>query len=132
MAIQWLTHLKKKTEKADNSYTQGEKNNRAVFLERLGTVYRENNNNQLAIDTFRKMLALGDDNAVRGYQQIIDTYREAKQWQQATDAAREASQRLPKDRGLKMVYAAQLAGMGKADEGFRQVKALLPGKPDGR
>src|SRR5438105_13139647 len=123
-AIQVLQNLLKKTEKADNSYTQGEKNNRAVLLERLGTIYRENNNNQLAIDTFRKMLVLGDDNAVRGYQQIIDTYREAKQWQQATDAAREASQRLPKDRGLKMVYAAQLADMGKADAGLQQVKSL--------
>ena len=131
-AIQVLQNLLKKTEKADNSYSQGEKNNRAVFLERLGTIYRENNNNQLAIDTFRKMLALGDENAVRGYQQIIDTYREAKQWQQATDAAREASQKLPKDRGLKMVYAAQLADMGKADEGLQQVKALLAGKPDDR
>ena len=131
-AIQVLQNLLKKTEKADNSYTQGEKNNRAVFLERLGTIYRENNNNQFAIDTFRKMLALGDENAVRGYQQIIDTYREAKQWQQATDAAREASQKLPKDRGLKMVYAAQLADMGKADEGLQQVKALLTGKPDDR
>ncbi|PYX03516.1 MAG: hypothetical protein DMG85_19620 [Acidobacteria bacterium] len=131
-AIQVLQNLLKKTEKADNSYTQGEKNNRAVFSERLGTIYRENNNNQLAIDTFRKMLALGDENAVRGYQQIIDTYREAKQWQQATDAAREASQKLPKDRGLKMVYAAQLADMGKADEGLQQVKALLTGKPDDR
>jgi hypothetical protein len=67
-----LQNLLKKTEKAESSYTQGEKNNRAVFLERLGTIYRENNNNQLAIDTFRKMLLLGDDNAVRGYQQIID------------------------------------------------------------
>ena len=30
------------------------------------------------------MVVLGDENAERGYQQIIDTYREAKQWQQAT------------------------------------------------
>jgi tetratricopeptide (TPR) repeat protein len=131
-AIQVLQNLLKKTEKGDNSYTQGEKNNRAVFLERLGTIYRDNSSNQLAIDTFRKMLTLGDDNAIRGYQQIIDTYREAKQWQQATDAAREASQRLPKDRGLKMVYAAQLADMGQVDAGLQQVKSLLTGKPDDR
>ena len=58
------------------------------------------------------MIALGDDNAVRGYQQIIDTYREAKQWQQATAAAKEATQKLPNDRGLQMVYAAQLADTG--------------------
>ncbi len=131
-AIQVLQPLLKKTEKPDNSYIPGERSNRAVFLERLGTIYRENNNDQLALETFRKMLTLGDENAVRGYQQIIDTYREAKQWQQATDAAKEAVQKLPNDRGLKMVYAAQLADMGQPDAGLQQVKAQLKGTPEDR
>jgi tetratricopeptide (TPR) repeat protein len=131
-AIQVLLGLLKKTEKADGSYTQPEKNNRTVFLERLGTVYRENNNDQMALETFRKMLVLGDDNAERGYQQIIDTYREAKQWQQATDAAKEAVQKLPNDRGLKMVYAAQLADMGQTDEALQKVNSLLKGAPEDR
>ena len=131
-AIQVLQDLLKKTEKPDSNYTAGEKNNRAVFLERLGTVYRDNNQNQLAIDTFRKMLPLGDDNAERAYQQIIDTYREDKQWQQATDTAKEAVQKLPNDRGLKMVYAAQLADMGQPEVGLDQVKAMLKGTPDDR
>jgi tetratricopeptide (TPR) repeat protein len=131
-AIQVLQDLLKKTEKPDNGYTQGEKNNRAVFLERLGTIYRDNGNDQSAIETFRKMLPLGDENAERGYQQIIDTYREAKQWQQATDTAKEASTKLPKSRGLKMVYAAQLSDMGQPDAGLDQVKSLLKGTPDDR
>jgi tetratricopeptide (TPR) repeat protein len=131
-AAQILQDLVKKTDKPDNSYSQGEKNNRAVFLERLGTVYRDNSNEQLATETFRKMLALGDDNAERGYQQIIDTYREAKQWQKATDAAKEATQKLPNDRGLKMVYASQLADMGQPDAGLDQVKSLLKGTAEDR
>lgn len=131
-AIQVLQTLLKKSEKADGSYTQGEKNNRTVFLERLGTIYRDNNNNPQALETFRKMLALGDENAVRGYQEIIDTYRETKQWQQATDAAKEAVQKLPNDRNLRMVYASQLADMGQADAGLQQVKALLKGTPEDR
>src|SRR5438445_12196449 len=131
-AAQILQDLLKKTEKPDNNYTQAEKNNRSVFLELLGSVYRDNNNSQLAIDTFRKMLTLGDENAQRGYQQIIDTYREAKQWQKATDAAKEATQKLPNDRGLKMVYAAQLADMGQTDAGLDQVKSLLKGTPEDR
>src|SRR4029077_16887332 len=131
-AIQVLQGLLKKTEKADGNYTQPEKNNRTVFLERLGTIYRENRNDQAALDTFRKMLPLGDDNAERGYQQIIDTYREAKQWQQATDAAKEAVQKLPNSRGLKMVYAAQLADMGQTDAGFQRVKSMLKGTPEDR
>jgi tetratricopeptide (TPR) repeat protein len=131
-AAQILQDLVKKTDKPDNNYSQSEKNNRAVFLERLGTVYRDNNNEQLAIETFQKMLPLGDDNAERGYQQIIDTYREAKQWQKATDAAKEATLKLPNDRGLKMVYAAQLADMGQVDAGLAQVKSLLDGTAQDR
>jgi tetratricopeptide (TPR) repeat protein len=127
-----LQDLLKKTEKADNSYTQEEKDRRAVFLERLGTVQRESNNDSAALDTFRKMLPLGNENAARGYQQIIDTYREEKQWQQATDVAKEAVDKLPKDRDLKMVYAGQLADMGQADAGLQQVKSLLKGSSDDR
>jgi tetratricopeptide (TPR) repeat protein len=131
-AAQVLQDLLKKTEKPDGKYSKEEVNNRAVFLERLGTIYREDNNEQLAIETFRKMLTLGDDNAERGYQQIIDTDREAKQWQAATDTAKEAVEKLPDKTGLKMVYAAQLADMGKPDEGLQQVKSLLTGKPEDR
>ena len=131
-AAEILQDLVKKTDKPDNNYSQSEKNNRAVFLERLGTVYRDNNNQQLALETFRKMLSLGDDNAERGYQQIIDTYQESKQWQKAADVAKEATQKLPNDRGLKMVYAAQLADMGQPDAGLNQVKSLLNGTPQDR
>jgi len=131
-AAQTMQDLLKKTEKADGSYTQSEKNNRAVFLERLGTIHRENNNSAAALEAFRRTLTLGEENAQRGYQQIIDTYREAKQWQQATDAAKEAVEKLPNDRGLKMVYASQLADMGQADKGLDQVKSMLQGKPEDR
>jgi tetratricopeptide (TPR) repeat protein len=130
-AIQTLKELLKKTEKPD-TYTQEEKDNRTLFLERLGSVYRDNGNNELALDTFRKMLVLGGENAERGYQQMIDTCREAKRWQQATDIAKEAVLKLPNNRGLKMVYAAQLADMGQVDEGLRQVRALLKGTADDR
>jgi len=131
-AAQVLQDLLKKTEKADGNYTQNEKNNRSVFLERLGSIYKDQGNTQLAADTFRKMTALGDDNAVRGYQQLIDTYREAKQWQQATTVAKEAAQKLPKDRGLRMVLDGQLADSGEPDKALKDVHSLLEGKPEDR
>ena len=131
-AAQTLQDLLKKTEKPDSSYTQGERNNRAVFLERLGTVYRDQAKYPEAVDVFRKMVALGDDNTVRGYQQIIDTYREAKQWQQATAVAKEAVQKLPNDRGLQMVYAGQLADTGQPDKALAEVKSMLKGTPEDR
>jgi tetratricopeptide (TPR) repeat protein len=133
-AVQVLKDLLKKSEKPDAvSYTQGEKSNRAVFLERLGTIYRDQGNNQAAVETFREMIALGgDDNGERGYQQIIDTWREAKEWQKATDAAKEATQKLPNSRDLKMVLAAQQADMGNSDRALKDVQALLKGVPEDR
>ena len=131
-AAKILSDLLDKTEKKDDSYTQGEKNNRAVFLERLGSVYRDQQSYNQAADTFRKMLPLGDENAVRGYQEMIDTYREAKQWQQATAVAKEAHEKLPNDRGLRMVYASQLADSGQTDKAIADVRSLLKGTPDDR
>ncbi len=131
-AIQILTQLLQKTEHTDGDYSTADQNNRSVFLERLGTVYREANKNQLAIETFRKMLPLGDENAMRGYQQIIETYRDTKQWQQATDVAEEAAKKFPNDRSLQMVAASQQADMGNAGPAIEKVKSLLKGTPDDR
>jgi len=131
-AIQMLQQLLQKSEKPDGQYTPGERSNRAVFLERLGSIYRDTGRTQLAIDTFRRMLSLGDDAASRGYQQLIDTYREAKQWQQATAMAQEAVAKLPKDRSLKVVLAGQLADTGEPEQGLTLVKSLLKGGPEDR
>jgi len=131
-AITVLNQLLQKTEHADGQYSVPEKNNRAVFVERLGTVYREANKHQLAVETFRKMLDLGDDNAIRGYQQIIETYRDNRQWQMATDVAVEAAKKFPDDRDLQMVAASQQADMGNADAAIARVRAMLKGTPDDR
>jgi tetratricopeptide (TPR) repeat protein len=128
-AITILNQLLQKTEHSEDQYTLGDKNNRAVFLERLGTIYREANKNQQAEQTFRQMLDLGDENAVRGYQQIIETYRDNKQWQMATTVAEEAAKRFPTDRDLQMEAASQEADMGNATQAIDQVKALLKGNP---
>jgi tetratricopeptide (TPR) repeat protein len=132
-AIPIMKDLLKKSEKADGKYSNGERSNRAVFLERLGSIYREQGNNQAAIDVFRQIVALGgDENIERGYQQIIDTWREAKEWQKATDAANEAVKKLPTSRDLKMVLAAQQADMGESDKAIKDVRAMLKGDADDR
>jgi tetratricopeptide (TPR) repeat protein len=79
----------------------GDKSNRALFLERLGNIYREAGRPLLAMETFRKIVDLGGDEAARGYQDVIDAYREQKQWNDATRTAHEAVKKLPNDKGLK-------------------------------
>jgi tetratricopeptide (TPR) repeat protein len=131
-SISMLNQLLQKTEHANGEYDTADKNNRALFLERLGTVYREANKPQMAIDTFRRMLDLGDENAVRGYQEIIETYRDQKQWQMATNVAEEAAKKYPNDRSLQLVAASQRADMGEAGPAIEQVKAMLKGNGDDR
>jgi tetratricopeptide (TPR) repeat protein len=131
-AAKILQDLLKKTEKPDNNYSQSDRSNRAVFIERLGRIYRDQSNHSAAVETFRKMLTLGDESAESGYQEIIDTYREAKQWPQATAAAKEAVQKLPNNRDLRMVLDAQLADTGDADKALADVRSLLKGTADDR
>jgi tetratricopeptide (TPR) repeat protein len=131
-AVKVLQDLLKKTEKPDTSYSQAERNNRGIFIERLGMVYRDQENYQAAVDAFRKMIPLGDDNTKTAYQDIIDTYRDAKQWPQATAAAKEAAEKMPDDRELRMVLDAQLADTGDPDKPIADVRSLLKGKPEDR
>ena len=132
-AARLLMDLIKKTERASEVGTsQADRNNRAIFIERLGMIYREQENYPAAIDTFRKMLTLGDENARQGYQEIIDTYRDSKQWPQATAAAKEAVQKLPNDRDLRMVLDAQLADMGEFDQAVADIRSMLKNGPDDR
>jgi tetratricopeptide (TPR) repeat protein len=126
-AIQTLQKLLDKNAKPDGKYDASESNNRSVFLERLGAIYREIGKPQLAIETYRKALTLGDDNAIRAYTQIIDTLRDSKQWSQATAVAQEASTKYPKDRTLKLTLAGQLIDTGQVDSGIAQAKSLLKG-----
>ncbi|HET9308001.1 MAG TPA: tetratricopeptide repeat protein [Candidatus Sulfotelmatobacter sp.] len=131
-AIKLLQDLLKKTEKSETGTSQADRNNRSIFIERLGMIYREQENYTAAVDTFRKMLTLGDENARQGYQEIIDTYREAKQWPQATAAAKEAVQKMPGDRDLRMVLDSQLADMGQQDQAIADVRSMLKGGAEDR
>ena len=131
-AIQILQELVRKTDKPDNSYTSGERSNRAIFLERLGSIYRDTGKYELAVDTFRKMLVLDEENESRGYQEIVDSYREAKMWPEATSAAKEGVSKLPGDRNLKLTLAAQMADTGQGNQAIADAQALLKNKPDDR
>jgi tetratricopeptide (TPR) repeat protein len=131
-AVKILQELLKKTEKPDTSYSQADRNNRGIFIERLGLVYRDQENYPAAVEAFRRMIPLGEENARTGFQDVIDTYREAKQWPQATAAAKEAVQKLPDDRELRMVLDAQLADTGDPEKPLADVRSLLKGKPEDR
>jgi tetratricopeptide (TPR) repeat protein len=127
-----LQKLVTRTTSSDGNYSSGERNNRALFLERLGTIYREAGKPMTAADTYRKIIDLGGDEASRGYQDLIDLYRDQKQWTDADRIAREAIQKLPNDKNLKITMALQLVDDGKPDEAIQMAKSVLKGGPEDR
>ena len=127
-----LQKLVNRTTSPDGNYSSGERNNRALFLERLASIYREAGKPDAAIETYRKIIDLGGEEAARGYQDLIDVYRDQKQWSDADRTAREAVEKLPKDKNLKMALALQLADDGKPEEAIRTANSLLKGGPEDR
>lgn len=125
-----LQKLVDQSEHSSGQYSEPEKNARAFFLDRLAVLYREQNKPLQAADVYHKMLELGGEFTSEGYQGEVDSYREAKQYDKATQVAREAYAKLPKDRDIALMLAGQLADTGNADEGIALAKSLL-GVPTG-
>ena len=103
----------------------GEKANRAIFLDRLGIIYREENKTAEAVAAYKQMVELGGDYAKGGYQGQVDAYRDAHQWKEATAAAAAAAKALPKDHAVQLMYAGQLADTGQVEQGIALAKAQL-------
>jgi len=120
------------TSHANGAYTAEEKNNRGIFLERLGAIYHEENKVDQAIAAYQKMVDMGGDAAQRGYQGEVDTYRDAKMFDKAVEISRKAVAANPKDQELKLMLAGELVDQGKTDEGLAMAKSLLTNSDNDR
>jgi tetratricopeptide (TPR) repeat protein len=110
---------------ANGAYTSEEKSRRSFFLERLGQLYAEQNKVDQAIATYQKLIDLGGDEALAGYEGQVETYGEARMYDRAVEMSRKAVEASPKDPDLKMMLSGALIEQGKADEGVAMTKALL-------
>jgi tetratricopeptide (TPR) repeat protein len=120
-----LTKLIADTTRADGKYSDSEKTNRSIFLDRLAIVYREENKTTEAIAAYKQLGALGGDYVKNAYQGQIDAYRDAHQWKESTAVAAEVAKAMPSDRSIQLMYAGQLTDTGKVDEGIALAKAQL-------
>ena len=127
-AVAVLTGLIDSTTHPDGKYAEGEKSNRAIFLDRLGIIYREQNKTTEAVAAYKQLRGLGGEYVTRGYQGEIDSYRDAHDWTKATDVAAEAAKTSPKDQQVQLMYAGQLADTGKSEEGIALANAQLKGR----
>ncbi|HEU5351459.1 MAG TPA: tetratricopeptide repeat protein, partial [Terracidiphilus sp.] len=120
------------TSHANGAYTAEEKNNRGIFLARLGGVYHEQNKVDDAIATYQKLIDMGGDQAIEGYQGEVDVYRDAKMFDKALDVTQKAVAADPKNVDLKLLLAGELADQGKVDQGLDMAKAQLTSTPKDR
>lgn len=130
-----LTKLLQDSVHPDGKYSEPEKANRAIFLDRLGIIYREQNKTTDAVAAYKQLLELGGDYSKGAYQGQIDAYRDAHQWKEATAIAADTAKAFPKDRQVQLMYANQLADTGHLDQGLAMAKAQLspaPGGPEDR
>ncbi|MDE3063875.1 MAG: tetratricopeptide repeat protein, partial [Acidobacteriota bacterium] len=124
-AVQVYQHMVDLTSHANGAYTSEEKNNRGIFLDRLGALYHEENKTDQAIETYQKLIDLGGDQALRGYQGEVDTYRDAKMFDKAIEVARKAAATDPKNTDLKLMLAGEMADSNNPDDGITMAKSLL-------
>jgi tetratricopeptide (TPR) repeat protein len=124
-AAQVYAHMVDLTSHANGAYTAEEKNNRGIFLDRLGSIYHEQNKVDLAVAAYQKMIDMAGDSALRGYQGQVDVYRDAKKFDKASEVARKAVAADPKNSDLKLILADQLVDQDKPDDAITLAKAQL-------
>ena len=131
-AISLLENVLKQTEKPDGKYNPAEANNRAIYLQRLGAVYRSQEDFSKALETFQRIVALGGDQAPRGEALIIETLQLNNQNHKAMQLANVALKKYPQNRQLLMQRASLLGQEGHRDEAVAQLNKMLTGNADDR
>ncbi|MFC6644687.1 tetratricopeptide repeat protein [Granulicella cerasi] len=114
---------------ADGKYQDSDLVNRAMFLDRLANVYREQGKTSDAVAAYAEMSALGGDYQLRGTDSTVDAYRDAHDWKSALKTAEDAAKAMPTNREAQLTYARQLGDAGKLEEGIKLANAQKTGKP---
>ena len=128
-AVEILKDLVKQSERPEGKYTVPEANNRALFLERLGLVYREQVKYPQAMEIFKQIQALGPLQEPRAELLIIETLRLEHQPEKAMAEADAAVKNYPKNQDLVITRATMMGEAGRVDEAVAQLQALLTHRP---
>jgi tetratricopeptide (TPR) repeat protein len=128
-AVEILKGLVKQSERPGGEYSVPEANNRALFLERLGLVYRDQLKFAQAMDEFKQILPLGPLQGPRAEMLIIETLRLQHQPEKALAEADQAIKTFPKNQELAVTHATMLGEAGKVDEAVAELQALLTHRP---
>jgi tetratricopeptide (TPR) repeat protein len=97
----------------------------ATLNERLGILYRANNQYPEAISAFRAANEIDPEQATHLSVQIIETYRLAKNFTEARKEADALLKKNPKDRSVVIEHASVMSDLGKTSEAVNELKSLM-------
>jgi tetratricopeptide (TPR) repeat protein len=115
---------------ARRTYSEGESRRRAGWLQEYGILLRGQDKYPQAIDAFKQMSALGGDSGPQSTVQIIETYRQSKDYASALREADAALKKFPQERMVRVEHATVLADQGKVDQAAAEIKDLLKDQKD--
>jgi tetratricopeptide (TPR) repeat protein len=102
----------------------------ATLNERLGILYRANNQYPESVAAFRHVSELDPEQAAHISVQVIETYRMAHNLTEARKEADAALKKNPKDRAVIITHASVLSDQGKTSEAVNELKALMGSSKD--
>jgi tetratricopeptide (TPR) repeat protein len=112
------------------SYSASERTSRVFLLQSLADLERSIEQYGPAVDVFRQVAELDPDSAPRAEAQIIETYRQAKEFLKAEAEADAAAKKFPNDRLVRTERASLLSDLGKTDQAVAETRKLMDGKND--
>ncbi len=115
---------------AKKTYSASEKSSRSFLLSSLGELERTVEQYGPAVDAFRQLADLDPEGAGRAEAEIVETYRESKDYPKAEAEADAAVKKLPKDRIVSSTRATVLSDLGKTDAAVAEARRLADGKND--
>lgn len=128
-AAKLFEQLASATEHPSGQYSEEEKQNYKLILDNLAEIYKEENKLDQEVGAYQKIAPLGTDYETYAFDQEVEAYREAHQYDKAVDAARTAVQKQPKNEDLKLTLARQLADTGQVEQGIAMAKSVVESNP---
>ena len=118
-AVEVLQTLLEKVTSPDGQYSPEAAQRRSIVLERLGVLQRQDNDFPGAAVTFSLMKKLGGDHVLRGWVQILETHRQARDLDKAVAVGEAALEEFPNSSRLKLQLAGVLGERGDWERGVK-------------
>lgn len=107
-----------------------DRSNRVILLERLGYLYRVTEQTAKAVAAYREIAEIEPSSAAKSAAQVVDAYRAGKDYASAEKEMKEALQKFPNDRIVKLLAANVNTDLMRFKEAETLIKSLLDGKND--